>query len=175
MDAYLSADTHFGHKNILIYEPSRQQFGDVPQMDERLIERWNDTVKPNDLVFHIGDVFFSKIRRAEEIAKRLHGRKILIKGNHDYFSRKKYYEMGFDMYQYYYYQGLFLSHYPQDDSAIRSAINHGAIIGNVHGHVHSDLTGLDQDIYKCVSTELTDFKPLHIDEVYKHFQRRLLK
>lgn len=169
MEIFLTADTHFDHKNIIKYEPSRQQFGDHLQMTEALIERWNATVKPDDLVFHLGDVFFSKAKRAEFLASRLNGRKILIQGNHDAFSKKKYFEMGFDFYKYYVLQDMFLSHYPQNPQAIQTAINQGCIIGNVHGHVHSDLSGLDQSIFKCVSVELTDFKPIHIDEVKKHF------
>ena len=68
MEIYLTSDTHFDHKNILKYEPTRQQFGDRFQMTEALIELWNQTVKPNDLVFHLGDVFFCKAGRAESIS-----------------------------------------------------------------------------------------------------------
>lgn len=171
MEIYITADTHLDRKNILKYEPSRQQFGDHLQMTEALIERWNDTVKQNDIIFHLGDVFFSKAQRAKEIASRLNGHKILIQGNHDHYSKKKYLELGFNLHQYYYHEGLFLSHYPQDLSAMQTAINHQAITGNVHGHVHSNIAGLDQSVYKCVSVELTDFKPVHIDEIKNHFRR----
>jgi calcineurin-like phosphoesterase family protein len=174
MEIYLTSDTHFDHKNILKYEPSRQQFGDHIQMTEALIELWNDTVKPNDLIFHLGDVFFSRAKRSEEIAARLNGRKILIDGNHDHFSRTKYAEMGFDLHNYYFIDGLYLSHYPQSESAIRTAINQKAIVGNVHGHVHSNIAGLDQNIYKCVSVELTNFKPVHIEQIKSHFWRNEL-
>lgn len=170
MEIFFTADTHFDHKNILKFEPARQQFGDRFEMSEALIEKWNDVVKPDDLVFHLGDVFFCGAKRSEEIAKKLNGRKILTRGNHDKFSRTKFAKMGFDMHYWYYVDGLFLSHYPQHESAIKSAVGKNAIVGNVHGHVHSDLTGLDQSIYKCVSTELTDFEPISIDIVKKHFK-----
>jgi calcineurin-like phosphoesterase family protein len=170
MKTFLISDTHFDHKMIMEYEPSRQQFGDRFDMTEAIIERWNETVGPNDLVFHLGDVFFCGAKRAEEIASRLNGRKILIDGNHDGMSRTKYRKLGFESFKYYFVDDLFLSHYPQHDSAIRSAIENGAIIGNVHGHVHSDITGLDQSIYKCVSVELIDYRPIPIEEIKTHFK-----
>jgi calcineurin-like phosphoesterase family protein len=171
MEVYFTSDTHFDHKNILKYEPTRQQFGDKFQMTEALIERWNAVVKPDDLIFHLGDVFFCGAERAVSLAKRLNGRKILIRGNHDAFSVKKYAELGFELHYYYLFEGLYLSHYPQDEASILAAVDKGSILGNVHGHVHSDIEGLNQSIYKCVSTELTEFKPLHLDEVKKHFRK----
>lgn len=170
MNIYLIADTHFDHRMIMEYEPSRQQFGDRFDMTEAIIKRWNEVVQPEDLVIHLGDVFFCGAKRAEEIASRLNGRKILVLGNHDGMSKTKYRKLGFEPYQYYFIEGLFLSHYPQSNSAITSAIKNGAIVGNVHGHVHSDTTGLDPSIYKCVSVELVDYRPVCIEEIKKHFK-----
>lgn len=170
MEIYLTADTHFDHKRIIEFEPTRKILGkDHIQMTEGLIHKWNSVVKPNDLVIHLGDVFLCGSKRAEEIAARLNGRKILVAGNHDCFSKTKYEKLGFEYHNYYLIDGLFLSHHPQDASAIQTAINNEAIVGNVHGHVHSDIGGLDQTIYKCVSTELTYFEPIHIDVVKEHF------
>jgi len=169
MDIYLTADTHFDHKNIIDYE--NRPFTDNLQMTEVLIDNWNKTVKPNDLVFHLGDVFFCKADRMKEIADRLNGRKILIRGNHDKgVSNGKFRKLGFEPFNYYQLDGLFLSHYPQSLPAMQTAMGQGAIRGNVHGHVHSQIEGLDQEIYKCVSVELTNYAPISLELVKHHFK-----
>jgi calcineurin-like phosphoesterase family protein len=47
MDWFIS-DPHFSHKNIQRFEPSRQQWKDVNEMDEGLIKNFNDTVEEGD-------------------------------------------------------------------------------------------------------------------------------
>ena len=53
-------------------------------MNEDLIKRWNSVVKPNDIVFHLGDFMFGNINRFWEFRSRLNGKIYLIHGNHDY-------------------------------------------------------------------------------------------
>jgi calcineurin-like phosphoesterase family protein len=57
-------------------------FFTVAAMDEEMIRRWNEVVAPEDIVYHLGDVAM-KVQAIERILPRLHGRKILIVGNHD--------------------------------------------------------------------------------------------
>lgn len=83
-DTFFTADTHFGHANIIKYCPrSRGRFASVEEMDEGLIEAWNARVGERDLVYHLGDVAFEGAARAVEILRRLNGYKVLIVGNHD--------------------------------------------------------------------------------------------
>lgn len=50
---YFTADTHFGHKRTL--ELSQRPFVDTTEMDREIIRRWNETVTPEDTVYHLGD------------------------------------------------------------------------------------------------------------------------
>jgi calcineurin-like phosphoesterase family protein len=50
-------------------------------MDEEMIRRWNERVRPCDKVYHLGDVVIP--RKSLPILERLNGHKILIRGNHD--------------------------------------------------------------------------------------------
>lgn len=60
--------------------------------DEGIITRWNERVKPGDTVIHDGDFLFKNSKnRGEGInvhssvwEKRLNGKIVFIKGNHDY-------------------------------------------------------------------------------------------
>ena len=78
MSIYFIADTHFNHANIIKY--CARPFSCVESMNEILIKNWNNTIKSNDLVYHLGDVGLGDLTN---ILNRLHGKKKLIVGNHD--------------------------------------------------------------------------------------------
>jgi calcineurin-like phosphoesterase family protein len=83
MKIFFTADTHFGHVNILKHEPRRKElFGTTECMDKALIERWNSVVGANDVVYHLGD-FAMKLSVTERILPSLNGQKYLVSGNHD--------------------------------------------------------------------------------------------
>ena len=46
---YFTADTHFGHENIIRF--CNRPFSSVTEMDETLITNWNRRVKGNDTVY----------------------------------------------------------------------------------------------------------------------------
>jgi calcineurin-like phosphoesterase family protein len=51
-------------------------------MNETIIQNWNSVVGADDTVIHAGDVGFGLA--GLNCVRRLNGRKILIRGNHDY-------------------------------------------------------------------------------------------
>lgn len=79
---YFTSDTHFCHQNILKYCPNRK-FDTVDDHDDHLIRVWNARVSPDDTIFHCGDFAFGAIEKSYEILDRLHGKKVLVTGNHD--------------------------------------------------------------------------------------------
>lgn len=90
---FFTADHHFGHANILKHEDANRRnahggrFRSIEKMDEYLIDQWNATVAPGDLVYCLGD-FSYKQSTMEAILPRLRGEKILIVGNHDPFFKR---------------------------------------------------------------------------------------
>lgn len=48
-------------------------------MNKTLINNWNSVVKPNDIVYHLGDMSF----KSDKFVDKLNGEIILIYGNHD--------------------------------------------------------------------------------------------
>lgn len=167
-DVWVISDTHFSHKNIIDY--TKRPFDDTEEMDNVIIQNWNKLVKPNDLIFHLGDVFFGGAERSKYIAGRLNGRKILIRGNHDKgFSNTKFRKMGFEVYNYYFYRDILLSHYPQAEIPLRTAIANTSLLGNLCGHVHNEGKNLNEEIYKCVCVELTDYKPVNMLDIMVDF------
>ena len=77
---YYLADTHFGHANII--RLCNRPFEDVYEMNEMIINNWNETVLPEDDVYIVGD-FAHKNGNPVSILRRLNGNKHLIIGNHD--------------------------------------------------------------------------------------------
>ena len=85
-DIHFTSDTHFCHEKIISL--CNRPYSDANYMNESIIKHWNETVKPNDLIFHLGDMFHysPKTNNRDEclsILNRLNGKIILINGNHD--------------------------------------------------------------------------------------------
>jgi len=78
---WFSSDHHFHHENIIKY--CNRPFYTVEQMNREMIQRWNETVQPEDTVYYLGDFSLGKIEVVEPTVKSLHGKKLLIAGNHD--------------------------------------------------------------------------------------------
>lgn len=159
---FLISDTHFSHNNIINYED--RPFKDTEEMDEYMIAKWNETVSDNDLVFHLGDVSISGAKRSEEVLSRLNGRKILILGNHDHFSKTKWRKLGFEPYERYFYNNYLLTHIPVDEKPLRVSVDKGFLKGNIHGHTHSKNQHLSKELYKCCCVELINYTPVLFNE-----------
>lgn len=88
---YYTADTHFGHALMLSETACARPFADTREMDETIVRNWNAVVKPDDLVYHLGDFSMGlhDEQRVQSLFNRLVGRKILILGNHDYSGQNK--------------------------------------------------------------------------------------
>lgn len=78
---FFSSDHHFYHQNIIRF--CNRPFATIEEMNEKLINAWNEIVDPEDEVYYIGD-FSMAFRPVELYTKRLNGSKFLIPGNHDF-------------------------------------------------------------------------------------------
>jgi calcineurin-like phosphoesterase family protein len=86
MNYFFTSDTHFGHENII--RLANRPFSSVEEMNETLIERWNERITKNDVVYHLGDFMWRQNRvTAVTLMQRLHFKEFhWIRGNHDYDS-----------------------------------------------------------------------------------------
>lgn len=92
---YFTADTHFGHENVIRF--CNRPFENKHQMDHKLIENINKTVKEEDTLYFLGDFSLSNNRDyIESIVRKINcENKILILGNHDILKPFAYVECGF--------------------------------------------------------------------------------
>ena len=170
MKRFIVADLHFGHNNIIQYE--NRPFSNAEEMDNRLIELWNSIVGKDDLVYVLGD--FTLSRRKDVIANLvniLHGRKILIMGNHDTRRPQDYVECGFEvatrkpmMVE----PGVILMHEPFYDPSL-IAPNYIYFFG----HVHANKTLMDEyPNCMCVSVERIEYRPIDLDKCIRKLRKR---
>lgn len=78
---FYTSDLHIGHANILRY--CNRPFQTVDEMNETLVENWNQKVCCSDTVYVLGDLFFRNRLPAVNYLESMKGRKHLIIGNHD--------------------------------------------------------------------------------------------
>jgi len=78
---FVTSDTHYDHINIIKH--CNRNFADVNEMNERLIEAWNSVVRPDDIVWHLGDIAWGGQKSYEEFLNNINGTIVLFLGNHD--------------------------------------------------------------------------------------------
>lgn len=164
---YFTSDTHFGHENVIKY--SKRPFLDKNHMDEGLIAKWNERVKPGDTVYHIGDFFFCQEKRALEILDRLNGQKFLVYGNHDKLIKKSpairerfvkcadYLELTVPDRQL-----IVMSHYAM---ITWNKAHHGSWM--IHGHSHGGLRYPFEAKIHDVGVDPNGYAPISLDELRK--------
>lgn len=78
---WFTSDLHFGHRNVIRF--CERPFSSVEEMDNTLIDNWNNTVGENDLIFDLGDFCFAQGNKWKKYIRSLKGKHVLILGNHD--------------------------------------------------------------------------------------------
>lgn len=164
---WITSDSHFFHNNIIKY--CNRPFSDVNEMNETLIANWNSVVKPQDKVYHLGDLYMGGTRReVESLLYRLNGHKRLILGNHDNGKDQilqKHFDK-IDMWRMFPDFGLLLTHVPVHRSSLYKTGRRDQPdfeLTNIHGHIHQNAS--PEGPYRCVCVEQTDYTPVNIEEL----------
>jgi len=163
-DVHFVADSHFLHGNII--RVCNRPFINKEEMTSEMIKRWNEVVKPDDIVFNLGDFCWSRqVDEWKKLLDQLNGKQVFILGNHDYrtavekveerfITVRESIELRFDKYRY------MLHHYPQVEW---NGSYHGVFA--VYGHVHNNIPNWCKPTQLCVSVEQTNYYPISLVEV----------
>jgi len=160
MAVFFTSDTNFGHGGALgLYG---RPFASVTAMNEAMVERWNETVGSDDVVWHLGDFAIRQHPSVvADLCTRLNGRKHLVAGNNDppptreltgWESVQSYIEIEADS------VSLVLCHYP-----FRSWRGMGKGWVNLHGHSHGRLKPLPRQF--DVGVDVWGFRPVTLSEI----------
>lgn len=162
---FFTSDTHFGSQRAL--ELSKRPFRTVEEMDWTMIERWNNVVHPDAIVFHLGD--FGN----PEMAKYLNGSINVICGNYDDHDaradlREKCINILLDPpLNYISYSDdegkshkLIMTHEPLKSKAlVEQGKAEAALFGHIHGRQKIKKFGID------VGTDAHNFTPIGLGDV----------
>ena len=167
MTVFFTSDTHFGDPRVLRIE--RRPFASVAEHDEALIALWNQTVGPEDEVWHLGDFALGpKPEAVAALLDRLHGRKHLVTGNNDgpgtlaapgWESVQAYAELRIEG------RHLILCHYP---FRTWNQIGRGSL--DLHGHSHGMLTPMTRQY--DVGVDVQELRPATLDQIIARKRRR---
>ncbi len=167
---FLTSDTHFGHDREFLWGP--RGFINSQEHDEAVIKNWNETVGPDDIVYHLGDLMLGDNAHGIECVKRLNGHIKLIRGNHDTDARWKLYGtlpnvelIGWaDMIKYKKYN-FYLSHHPTLTSNLEKAPHLRMHLINLYGHTHQ-MSKFYQDMPYMfhVGLDSNDNRPVLLDD-----------
>lgn len=173
---YIS-DYHFYHE--LTIKRSRQEFNNVKEMNEAIIERHNRKVSDKDDVYILGDIIVCPEEYLDEFMKntvgRLKGRLHLIVGNHDYkyLDKEEFRKYFLSIDEVKLIQDkkrwIQLCHYPL---ILWYKKNKGAY--HIFGHMHNEQITKEYNILKdeenalnaCV--EINNFEPCELEELIQN-------
>lgn len=164
---FLISDTHFSHAGVCTFTEADgvtkiRPWTDPEEMDEELVKRWNSVVRPQDKVYHLGDVVIKE--KALNIMYRLNGDKVLIRGNHDIFKDKVYNKHFRSLRGCHVLDGMIMTHIPIHSDSM------GRFKANIHGHLHTNqvmLDGKPDPRYFSVCVERIDYTPISLEDIKK--------
>ena len=178
-EIFITSDTHFCHDKPFVWEP--RGFTSIEEMNETIIERWNSVVKPNDMIFHLGDTMLSDNNNGIECLRRLNGQICLVYGNHDTNNRIELIHkelpsiitLGYAHLFKYKKMSTYLSHYPTLTSNMDdTGLWHRVI--SLHGHTHQKTNFLypDNPFIYHVGVDSHNCYPVNIEEVIADIKNR---
>jgi len=187
---YFTSDTHFGHWNI--NKLCNRGFLQLHEMNDHLIENWNNTIDKDDDVYHLGDIGWPKwpLGYLLEVLKKLNGKIHLVQGNHDGHEEKSFLFKGpfkeeiekrFVWVKDYHQlivpdeemdvkQRIVLMHYPMESWNWKY---HGS--WHLHGHCHGNLPSPDDMARLDVGVDNHDLYPISYEQVKMHMTQKVFK
>ena len=193
MTTWFTADTHFGHANIIKYcvrpfltDPERQRAltdargpwrvsdATVRRHDDGLFDAINSRVGVDDDFWILGDFCWGRLDEAARYRERIACRNVhLVWGNHDDRSIERLFssciEQGMITVEG---QAIWLNHYPARSWDRRF---HGS--WHLYGHVHGRLAAQDEAnptmLTRDVGVDACDYRPLSFDDLSRYMGPRL--
>jgi len=181
---YFTADLHLFHRNIVNLNPLKRK----PGFEEEILKNLSETLKEEDTLFVVGDFIWEEPPEGfTERWSSIPGKKVLIKGNHDWWFEEEELRPFFDeIYDFSHLlevggKRLLLCHFPSLDlrtyryrelqeritQEFKEKEAHLLIHGHVHWNPYGVYCGCHLNCVKCinVNTEFHHFKPVSFEEL----------
>jgi calcineurin-like phosphoesterase family protein len=183
---YFTSDLHLNHANIIKF--CNRPWNTVEEMNEGLINNWNEIVNDDDTVYCLGDMVWKKLRDYLEMIPKLKGHKILIRGNHDPKDNeqnnsillKVFDEVHDQMYITVKGRRIYLNHYPFLCYG-GSYLGKENAVWQLYGHVHSGPASTGKDMSRLnvlfpyqydVGVDNNNYRPVSFEELNEIINNR---
>lgn len=177
---FFTSDFHLFHKNVIRFD--NRPFIDVYEMHDDIINKWNEVVAKDDVVYYLGDLTFAKTHEMSEVNRiinSLNGKIHFIMGNHDDYKVIKNFNRFESVNDYVELKVTHLNNGVINETSVClfhypiyswNKGHHGSLM--LHGHCHGNLHhGEDASYYDNrrvmdVGCMLTNYYPISFDDVY---------
>lgn len=171
---WFTSDLHLGHANII--HSCQRPFETIEEMNQTLIHNYNSMVAKNDTVYILGDLSFRiPVEEANDLIRKLKGKKILIRGNHDKQYDPTLFEGIYDFYELkgFYKYPIILMHYPMLEWP---KSRQGSL--HLHGHQHNKFEYNERmkqaDILRYdVGVDANDYFPVSLNSIKDYMTKNI--
>lgn len=178
---YFTSDWHFNHDKDFIWKS--RGFDNVHEMNNVIMERHNEIVRPEDTVYVLGDLCMGGgsdeiLRKNRKMIQSMKGNLKVIIGNHDTSTRLKMYGecynveiLGYAHFEKINKYNLYMSHYPSFTGNLDYDKPLKARVINIFGHTHSDeLFYEDNPLMYNVAVDAHNCYPVPLEKVIEDIQ-----
>lgn len=169
---WLISDTHLNHDKEFVWKV--RGFDSVWDMNNAIIERWNEVVKWDDIVYHLGDFIMGDLDTGIKLIKQLNGKIRLATGNHDTLTRLeefgKLYNIEDIQFGYRLKEGkksFLLTHYPTLTGNFDNSKTY-----SIHGHTHAKSPFCEYDMMYNVNCDAHNCRPVAWEDMIADITKR---
>ena len=181
---WFTSDTHFCHNKPFLYEP--RGFKSIEEHDETIVRNWNSIVKPEDEVYHLGDVMLIDNEKGIKYLKSLNGKIHLILGNHCTDTRIELYKQCPNIVSIDYAKEIkigknyfWLCHYPTITANYDDNKPWAKHLINIYGHTHQtekfykikETLEINPYMY-CVCLDAHNNRPVELNEIIEDIKNQ---
>lgn len=178
---WFTSDTHFYHNKEFLW--GGRGFNSPDEMVEKFIQNWNSVVKPNDEVYHLGDVMLNDDTQGMMYLENLKGKIHIIRGNHDTDTRVEKYkqlnnvvEITYATIIKYGKTHLYLCHYPTLTANYDDDKPWHKNLVNLFGHTHQQENFYNNNPYMYhVGVDSHNGKPIEIEEILEEIRQKKIE
>lgn len=163
---HIASDLHLDHGSIIEY--CDRPFESVNEMNNAIIDNWNQAVQPDERVLFLGDLvpFEDRDHVVQGWLNKLNGDFIFVRGNHDEtvpISSQRNITLTVKD------RDIYMTHYPED---IPDEWDGWGIYGHHHNNFPEEYPFVDPKNKRInVSIELLGFEPIPITELFTYIEQ----
>lgn len=175
---WFSSDLHLCHNKDFCFVP--RGFKSTEEMNAAIIQRWNETVFPDDDVYVLGDLMLSDVEEGLRLLAKLNGYIHIIRGNHDTDTKVERYKelpnvVSVDYALEFKYKKAYfwLSHYPTLTANYDDDKPWAKHLINLYGHTHQQTNFYNDNPYMYhVGVDSHNCTPVSIDQIIEDIKKK---